>query len=291
MTVKVYLEPTGLYSRAMVRIARALEKYAPSQVDIIRDQSQADLTVLYLIDHIPIPPYPYAIVQCCLHPTGDWSLLWDHENCQVVWSYYDLSNRLTPKSIDKFYHAPLGIDQTFVDYSHLVDNVERNLVITSGYVSGPGSEPIEESWTAINKAGLKGIHVGPSQIKGMVKYPFNWNSREGISDSELANLYRQARYVIALRYVEGFELMAAEGLACGAKPIMFAQTDLVNWYGSLPFYIPECEGETLSDLLTSVMLSGFGNPMMEVSQSQRRAACTRFDWKIICKGFWDRVLR
>src|ERR1700722_15236670 len=134
--LRVDVQPTGLHSRAMVRIADALTRYAPPEVEIVNLDS-SDLSVLYVIGPDAIDycaemqarGHRYAIVQCCLRTAGLsrenahlWCQLW--QGAAAVWSYYDISrafreifNTAPPPFNDSItmtpIYAPLGIDPAF----------------------------------------------------------------------------------------------------------------------------------------------------------------------------------
>lgn len=291
--MNVYLEPQGLHSRSMLRTARALERYAPSGIHIVQRQEDADLVILHVIGADAIERANvvlavgkrYCAIQYCLKTAGasldKWLPFW--KSAELVMSYYDLSPYIGQFN---FYIAPLGIDDVFK--REFPNNLTREkLVVTSGYVSGPCSEAIEEVWIAAERAGVKAIHIGPSQVEGMVSYPRSWNSVQDISDEELADLYRRATWVSALRQVEGFELPGLEGYGCGAKPIAFDQPSMDRWYRNLSaILLPSCSGEKLVDLLTGVF---YVYPEKPEYSRWYGEVHSLFDWERICNGFWMNV--
>jgi hypothetical protein len=280
---RVFLEPTGLYSRAMVRVALALEQHAPRSVEIVRDIEDSDLHVLHVIGALPdgmVTPNS-IIIQYCLQTTGvlleQWRPLW--ERARMVWSYFDLGD-----NAPRFYHAPLGVDRSFINGHH--DMPVRDIhVMTSGYVSSAGGEAIEEVAIAADKVGLRVLHLGPSHVDGMRVTPPRWSSVLGVSDVELAALYRQTEWVSGLRHVEGFELPVLEGLCCGARPIVFDRPDMTQWYEGHAAFIPECDGEELVEELVEVLR----HHPVPVSASERAEVARKFDWGVIARGFWERL--
>lgn len=290
--MRVFLAPTGLYSKAMVRVANALTRYAPSSVQVVDRQSDADLAILHVIgdaisavQRILSERRRYVAIQYCVNPCReevDCHCLW--RNADLVWSYYDLSPFAQADGF-QFYHAPLGIDDAF-RREPFVQTFRENLVITSGYVDGPRAEAISEVWQAAAIAGVEAIHVGPQQIEGMQTQPTKWNARHDLTDEELASLYGRAAFVSGLRHVEGFEVVAAEGLACGARPIMFWQPATTHWYGGFAEYVEDRSGEDLVGDLVSVMTKDY----RQVSPIERERAVAKFDWQRICTGFWQALL-
>jgi glycosyltransferase involved in cell wall biosynthesis len=182
-------------------------------------------------------------------------------------------------------YAPLGVDPVFLGE---FEPVKRDLIITTGYVAGYGAEAIEEVWNAAERHGIGGIHLGPKSVHGIKreKMPKGWRNAEAISDEELAGYYRRALFVGAMRYFEGFELPAAEGLACGARPIMFNQPAVRHWYGSTAVYLPELTGGELTDLISDAILN-----RQAVTTEERKFAATQFNWERIATEIWARVGR
>lgn len=324
--LRVFARPINLHSRAMIRIANAIERHAPASVEIVSDQSSADLVIFYpigadwipLIEKVEAEGKQFALVQCCVKSTGAsckmWIPVWDRATC--VWSYLGL-NRLAneewkadwssgrswlpPGTFEnQFYYAPLGIDDAFLpspipsDRYLLASQIGRNTVVTTGHVSGRPAEAISEVWEAARACGYGVVHVGP-KIEGAWRPGVR--CRQDVSDQELRMIYRSAAFVASLRYVEGFELPALEGLACGATPILFDQPDLRHWYGDDALYVPEWEGTPLVQALIFQMLKAkipadFGaSPLQPVADSLRNSdLLSRFSWPTLASEFWQRIL-
>lgn len=290
--MRVYLQPTGLYSRAMIRVANALTRYAPSRVQIAEREQDADLVILHVIgdaisaaERILSERRRYAVIQYCVNPCreeADCHFLW--RNADLVWSYYDLSPFARADGF-QFYHAPLGIDDAFLPQPYW-QRFREQLVITSGYVDGERAEAISEVWQAAEIAGVEAIHVGPSRVEGMRAQPAKWNARHGLTDQELAALYGRVAWVSGLRHVEGFELPCVEGLVMGARPIMFRQPAIEHWYGDFAEYVEDRSGQPLVDDLVRL----FTGPYRAVGLEEQEQAVARFDWQMICAGFWQRVI-
>jgi glycosyltransferase involved in cell wall biosynthesis len=294
-TLKVHLEPTGMFSPAMVRIARALARHAPPNVKVVDKRKDADLLVLYVIglDAVEfvsqLPAHQHvAVVQCCLYPGvlgkyRPWHPLW--KRAKLVWSYYDLIAQSQEVGF-RFYHSPLGLDPAFANTDPAVNDPRPPLVVTCGRVSGPGCEAIEEVWKAALLADHQVIHLGPSNVVGVSRADYPNVSFVQPKDPALADLYLSSRWVAALRHVEGFELPAAEGLVCGARPILFDQPALRHWYtGNCAVFVPDVAGASLVNTLASLFNTGY-NP---VTEHERYRARARFNWADICEGFWSQV--
>jgi hypothetical protein len=284
--MKVFFLPTGLHSRAMLRVARALQQYAPPSVEAVHRPQDADLRIMHIIGHGSFegldPAQPHVLIQYCLKSTEDggmienWLPLW--RRAKLVWSYYQLDQLGSLHDVH-FYHSPLGVDSIFA--APLNGGLRDIGVLTSGYVSA--SEGIEEMAIAASLAGLRALHVGPSNV--LPHKPANWSAMEGISDLDLSVLYRRSLWVSGLRHCEGFELPAVEGLACGARPIVFDRDDMRQWYGKHAIFIPECSGRRL----TGYLLDIFRKAPVPVLRPEHLAVLGFFDWARIASEFWRRL--
>lgn len=289
--MKVFLNPLGLHSRAMVRIANALTKYKPENVAVVDTIAGADLVVLYAIGpdtlqtvtDLWVADKKYAIVQCCLKTSGlsieSWIPLW--KSAEIVWSYYDLSEHIT----DNFYYAPLGIDEVFKPEIETLLSQERDIaIVSSGFMSGGPSEAIEEVANAALRLGQKVAHVGPKNISGMnSRTEKSWKAVQP-DDKELVKIYSQARFVSGLRYVEGFEMPVIEGLSCGCIPIVFDRPEMRHWYGDFACFIPESQGRELEDYISSFLSSRLSASAEMISKAREM-----FNWQTIASEFWSRI--
>jgi hypothetical protein len=290
---KVFLEPTGLFSIAMQRVAKSLALHAPKNVLIVDDPSKADLRVIHVVGHGSLDNIdlsnPYVVIQYCIKSTKDgwdinhWLPLW--QNSRMLWSYYNFSLEPEFENVN-FYYSPLGVDKIFVDANCPLDNARDIPVMTSGYVTGPHAEAIEEVAMAADVLGLSVLHLGPEVIEGMQYKPIRWKSVMGISDTDLASIYGRVEWVSGLRQIEGFELPALEGLVCGARPIVFDRPDMREWYDEHAIFIPESSGFELTRYLEEILRY---RPR-KVSPTERAYILSRFDWAKIAKGFWERLL-
>lgn len=293
--MRVYVDPVpaGL-SQAMWRVARVLRETAPAGVQIVDSPLLADLQVIHLIgvdgmQHVSSPSY--AALQYCFsaEATADgrnaptacdsaWMPIW--RDAVAVWSYYDLP---VPPGIN-FYHAPLGVNSDIFKMTPAWPQRDI-MMLSSGYVSGAGAEAIEACAVAVSRCGGMTAHIGPSRVQGMSQYPEHWYSVMGVTDEDLAGLYRRSLWVSGLRYREGFELPVLEGLACGARPIVFDRQDMRQWYDGHAVFVPECDGDALIDHLTIVLR----NDPEPVTVEERAWIVRRFNWQALAAGFWAKI--
>jgi hypothetical protein len=285
--VRVHLAPSSKLSRAMHRTADALRRYAPKGVEIVDRSRGADLRVLHVIGIEDLQSHcdagPYAVMQYCWKTargsSREWNRIW--VGASLVWSYYDLP--VPPGT--PFLRAPLGVDSHAFQWGP--DETRQDLVVTSGYVAGPGAESIEEVAEAALRSGMEVVHIGPQNVEGMARRTEStWSARMGLSDQELAGILRRARWVSGLRRVEGFELPALEAIACGARPIVFNRPDMRHWYAGHAIMVDECGGDPLVEALTRI----FQTLRCPVSWSEREEVVARFSWERMASEFWKAVL-
>lgn len=276
-------------SRAMHRVAVALRRYAPDNIQTVDKPEKADLQVLHVIGADAIEyrsrAPKTATIQYCYRTAGPehlgWPGFWSRN--VAVWSYYNLQTLMPSETV--FYHAPLGIDPLFVEEPRDVKRIIG--VVTTGYVTGAGAEAIEEVMWAAHECGLQIIHIGPKPVGLTRAVPPSWRSMHGITDTQLADIYRHAKWVSGLRHVEGFEMPAIEGLACGARPILFDRADMRQWYDGHAVFINELDDRAaLVDQLKTV----FQDCPSPVTLPERREVLRKFDWQTIASGFWRAVL-
>lgn len=284
--MKVYLDPPQVASPSLRRVADALTRYKPDDVEIVHDRQEAELVVLHVIGRQDqsleeaSQVMDYAVIQYAVRSTlrphtGSWLPLW--RNARLVWSYYDLPYLCQEDEVSfwfPFYYAPLGVDEVF----HKRGLFKNFMIATSGqsYLT----ESVRECIKAARGFELSIFHLG-SELKfdDVV-------CRSGISDEELAVFYEQCLYVSGLRRIEGFELPAAEGLLCGARPIMFDRPHYRQWFNDFAIFIPETpRDQTINDLIQVFSKA----ERLPVTDEEIAAAREIFNWETICKGFWERV--
>lgn len=199
--------------------------------------------------------------------TDDWIDLWQGAVC--VWSYYDLPALMNEDGIAapfNFYHAPLGIDEVFYKRGEKKD---FDIVTHGTYLT----EGVRECIWSTSRVAFLG-HVDIPHVSCF----------ENIGDNELAELYSRSRYVSGLRRVEGFELPAVEGLACGSRPVLFDREHYRQWYGDLAMYVPEEPREGVIRSLAKVFAMD-----MPVTEAEIVRAKTMFNWERIVNGFYEHV--
>jgi hypothetical protein len=293
--MKVYLE-LPVKSRGIGRVRDALVKYAPPSVQITQNKLEANLIIFHVVgrhDRVASEVYEavergqqYAIIQYCLRSTMQpstiyWVGLWN--KAKIVWSYYNLPQlciddkiRIPPFNPPNFYYAPLGIDSTiFKEYKY---PKSFKIFACSQHALSEGAR---ECAFAVKRVGGKMIFLGHELRRGD-----DIKCIKGMSDEQLAEIYSQCEYVSGLRRVEGFELPVIEGLMCGARPIVFDRPEMRQWFNEFAIFIPETSREQVIDTLEKI----FKEKATPVTKQEIALAKERFNWSIIIKGFWDRLL-
>lgn len=289
-TVKVYIA-TPREDWVLRKVLWHLASYAPGSVEIVDKEADADLVVLHVIGRRDATHrrtrrlldrgQRYAMIQYSLRSTmrphtSSWLPLW--RGAVVTWSYYDLEARCaedwTPFDF-RFYYAPLGADSEIF----WPRKKERQYVIgTSGHSAV--TEGVREAAFATKRVGRSMLHLGLELNRGP-----DIVCKSGVGDDVLASLLSECDFVAGLRRTEGFELMAAEGLLCGARPICFDRDHYRQWYEPWAVFIPEASRDEVISSLEAVFREG----AQPVTEEERLAASERFDWQSIIAGFWERV--
>jgi hypothetical protein len=287
--MKAHLCAADVPSHALDRIDRALQKYAPLSVSFVRE-SEADVVVIPVIGRRDAVEdralkatergQAYVLAQYCIRSTktphtSAWLDLWG--KARLVWSYYDLPALIredgTSLAVGNFYRSPLGVE---AGVFRLGTGKRPYLVMSSG--GGYLTESARECDVASQGLG-PAIHLGRHTGRD-THVVFN-----GLPDSEVVRLYQGTRWVSGLRRKEGFELPAAEGLLCGARPILFDRPHYTHWYGEHGDYIGEGSREEVIESLRTL----FSRTPRPVTEKEREAAVRTFDWRKIVEGFWERV--
>ncbi len=283
---KVFLKPPTVASFSLQRVATQLEKYKPDDVEIVTNPKKADLVILHVIGRQDrmldqaSKCADYAVIQYAVRSTlrpetGGWMPLWNA--ARLVWSYYDLELLCNEDGVNhshvNFYHSPLGVDAVFSQNTE----EKKYLVMTTGqsYLT----EGVRECIVAAQ--GQPVAHLGHQLRKKYV------TCKTGLTDEELAQYYSECLYVSGLRRVEGFELPAAEGLLCGARPILFDRPHYRQWFEDFGIFIPEAPREEVVSSLKYIFDHKVGLPVTKQEQDKAREL---FNWETIIKGFWERVL-
>lgn len=293
--IKVFADvmPSGL-GIGIHRIAENIKKYTPNQNDsgymitYVDHPSKADIQFVYAIgdgqlEQIIRWAKPFVLWQICYKTTEKpdiWKHYWNKDSCLALVSYYDLEKDfITDKTKDKYLMTSLGYDPK-VFHNNSDKGRERLYdAITFGYVDGESGEVIKDLLKPFPKLVHVGGNIGINQMEneGYVRI-------EGIDDGTLSRLYNESRYVGAMRYTEGFELPALEGLACGATPIMFDLDDYKRWFDGYALFVNR---DTLQkDLLK---ISREKTKLNKTKDEVQEFLKTR-TWEHVMTNYWNFIL-
>ena len=86
---------------------------------------------------------------------------------------------------------------------------------------------------------------------------------------------------------------AAEGLLCGARPLMLDREHYRQWFEPWAEFVPETDPATLTDAIVEIFRSDAGAfrfTMRTVTDAERAAAAEVFNWENLVGDFWSLVL-
>ena len=276
--MKVYIDIKQDF--AILRITKALKQYAPSTIEFVDTEKDADLVIIFAhgqrrsvwwhTARLTAAGKKYVIVQLALRSTTnpstlDWMKIW--QGAELIWSYYDLPKLMKEDGIDlwqqyivKCYQSPLGVD------TNLFKEIptERIYTIFKGFHRNETLHQIDEACRIAKKTCV---------------------ATEGVTDEELVYTYNQCKYVSGLRQVEGFELPVIEGLLCGARPICYDRPHYRNWFGNLVEYIPETRKEDIIYNLVEILQK----EPRPVTIEEKNYVRLKFNGSSIISEFWKRI--
>lgn len=304
-------------SRGVQRVATALKSWLPAGVTLASSERDADAVVIHVtgrrdavlracnVHHAngrKIALIQYVLRSGQKSKTQDWigspePWRWGPWRfAHVVWSYYDLyRSAMDDGEVDlgwlreKFYFSPLGCDPAVFRPDDLLTQgggydppVRDYLACCNG--QGWLTESVKEVILAALWSAGKVWHLGPE-----LNRPEDFFSVHGVSDDDLAALYRRTRFVSGLRRTEGFELPCVEGLLCGARPILFDQPHYRQWYSNVAIFLDETDRPGLVKQLLYVFKTYGDTTFHPVTPKERSEALRRFSWPVITSGFWSKL--
>lgn len=285
-----------------MRVVDALYKYAPSNVQVVDNQSESDFEIIHAYgrhdaierqtNKLQKKGKPYAMIQYAVRSTirpkaTDWQYMWSR--AKVVWSYYDLFQLLKEDLGDypslvkmmeyppfEFYYAPLGVDPEVFQETSVI----KRFIIgaTSQHALAEG---VRECAFASKRVDREMFFLGHELRRGP-----DIVCRQNISDEEVGEYWSQCKYISGLRRVEGFELPVIEGALCGARPIVFDRPHYRKWFGDFAIFIPEGPREEVIDNLEEI----FNHGSFWVSYDEKAIIRERFNWETIITNFYKKIL-
>lgn len=277
-------------SVALNRVYDAFLRYTTDDnIQFVDREQDAELVILHVIgrneqmlriaNRLMEQGKKYIVAQYVLQSSQKprcqpWMALWN--KAEMVWSYYDLYSHCQEEGLQpafNLYQSPLGVAPHFA-----YEKASKDWIMMSSGASWV-SESVREIHIAAQQIGAKALHLGPDLKRAWVQ------CIGGVSDRELSQYYSRCHFVAGLRRKDGFELPAAEGLICGARPVLFDQPRYRQWYEEWGLFIPEGPREQVIEELKMIFASG----IKPVSAAESRAARALFNWAEIVGGFWTHL--
>ncbi len=106
-----------------------------------------------------------------------------------------------------------------------------------------------------------------------------------VTDAALRTELQAARYVVALRQFEGFELAGVEALFCGSRPLVY-DIPTYRWYKGHATFVPSgLSSEALFLSLTAAMREA----PRRISREEMSGLRAQFSWQRLVPRFFERV--
>jgi glycosyltransferase involved in cell wall biosynthesis len=272
--IKEFRNP--IWGKAFTRISNAFHDYAPDWVQWVDNEDEADILLVHVIGTGEVEwlkkPKPKIIVQHCYFTAGDVPYVEYWKKALLTLSFHDLA-KYVPDTFS-FYAMPWGVDP---DLFYRFNYGPRNFTaMVTGEVAE--TESLDKVHEAVEHLGLKMMHTGRD---------FGWsrrsyqNSPVGLTQ-KLIQYLNDAYYVPSLREIEGFELMALEGLMCGARPIVY-DLDTYRWYKKYAIVIDPKKD------VTAQLIEIFKEEPIPVSDEERKEIADIFSWGVLIPKFFDKV--
>ena len=262
--MKIHYRATKPYlSHAFRRIEEGIASTLPNGFEMVEEQDQADLVICPIVninDTKNLPKQPHIIWQLCYLTagTGKWFDVWS--NALMVVSYLKLPI--------EYLRLPLGYNSEI--FNPIGRTTPKYDVVVTGYVDeDDNGEVISRLVDHFPKV----MHVGRNFN---IRKPGYYHA-ENVSDTQLAEIYRNSKYVAGMRMIEGFELPIIEGAACGCKPITLDLECYRHWFDGLAFFVDPEHMDT--DLKLASRMNWY-----EPVRTQK------FTWENVMKEFWNTLM-
>jgi glycosyltransferase involved in cell wall biosynthesis len=261
---------------AFTRISEALHKHAPDWITWTQSLDDAELLFAHIIGSgeekwLQIDK-PKIIFQHCYFTAGcvPWHEYW--KKAKLTVSFHDLTKYVSDSF--NFYPMPLGADPHI--FNHIYTGPRPYKAIVTGEVYE--TEALDKVFEAIKSIEKAMIHTGRN---------FGWDKKyyknsSFVPDEVLVKYLNASEYVPSLREHEGFELMAIEGLMCGARPIVY-DLDTYRWYKKYAEIIdPDAD-------ITQQLINIFKNTARIVTPEERTEIVNTFSWENIMRRLYEQI--
>lgn len=279
MTTKKIFEYTHpSWGVAFKRISLAFHTYAPDWVEWVEDEKDSDLNLIHVVGGGEVPmlqlPKKKIIIQHCYFTASpqefDYPKYW--EESLLSCSFHDLTKYTTRKF--NYHGMPWGADPAVFNLHP--PSIREFIVGATGHIAE--TEGIDKVYEAVAQTKSKMWHTGQN---------FGWDSNRYqfipyLHDTYFAKLLNHTQYISALRFIEGFELMAIEGLMCGARPII-TQDATYDWYREHAYTV-----DTTKDIVPQ-LVDILSNSPRELSAEEHTKIISTFSWSTIMHNFYTAV--
>lgn len=276
--MKIYEFKNPNWGIAFTRISNALHDHSPNWVEWTINEDKADLRIIHVVGGGEIPelqkPGPKVIIQHCYFTASANEYNYDKywEQAVLTSSFHNLPNYTNKKF--NFHHMPWGASP---EIFYRIPEIHKDFpIIATGHVSE--TECIDKVYEACKTLKLRMLHTGQN---------FLWDTKyymylPYITDKGFNELLNRCNYVSALRLIEGFELMAIEGLFCKARPIV-PENSTYDWYREYGYTIDSKKDivEQLKDILSQ--------PPRIFTEEEYKIIVDKFAWKTIVPNFFTKI--
>lgn len=251
-------------SNALRRIDTAISETLPEGVFETFLPENADVVINGIVNISDVQVFEgkrNILWQLCYKTAGG-----TEEEWMEIWKQYDLVVSYFDLPLDNYLRLPLGYDP------EMFYNIKAPKIydaIVTGYVDGVEGEVIIDAHKAFGNI----MHIGPDYKLGN-----GYNNCQNVTDGVMRQLYQQSKYVLGLRYVEGFELPLVEGGACGAIPVTFDLECYSHWFDDYALFVQP-------DAPIVPQLKAIKN----LYYRQPKSDFSAFTWDNIMKKFWKGV--
>jgi hypothetical protein len=273
--MKIYEELNKDFGRAFIRISKAFHDYAPECIEFVDSPDKADVNLIHSLGSGELQfmsrPNKVIVQHCYLTGSSEYTKYWKDSLLTV--SFHNL--KLYTDIDFNFLSIPWGVEPSVFSRT---EKEKDNLVFTTGHVAE--TENIDKVYDAVKYLNTFMIHTGEN---------FKWDStyykyHMYMDDEKFAHLLNRTKYTVGLRSIEGFEMHCAEGLFCGARPIV-PKLDTYRWYDGLCHYI-----DMDKDIVEQLIII-FSGEFIPLTFDEYREAHERFSWVSIMSQFYDRLLK
>ena len=277
--LKLYEYKNPDWGRAFTHISDALHKWTPDGMIWVSKMEEAHVAIVHVVGmgeivHLDMKR-PTVIVQHCYFTANpdvaDYPNYW--EKSLFTTSFHNLPSYTDRKF--QFYGMPWGADPDVFKRPDI--DVKKDIkIMTTGEIAD--TECLDKVYNACQHIGHTMYHTGKN-FGYDTRYYQNYSL---LPEPDFVKFLQRSQYVSALRMMEGFELMAVEGLMCGARPITFS-TDTYRWFHKYAYVLDPFEDIALQ--LTFIL----EKEPKPIGEEEYKEIVDTFSWKIIMKGFYNKL--